>query len=52
MEANHQFKEHGGENFMAIPCLNDDEDWCKTVAKWLNDWSPLTPKGGIVDVEK
>jgi ferrochelatase len=39
MEANHQFKENGGENFFAIPCLNDDEEWCKTVAKWLNDWA-------------
>jgi len=24
---------------MAVPCLNDDEEWCKTVAKWLNDWA-------------
>jgi ferrochelatase len=39
MEANHQFKEHGGENFLAIPCLNDGDDWCATVAKWINDWS-------------
>jgi ferrochelatase len=22
MEANHEFKEHGGEEFRAIPCLN------------------------------
>jgi ferrochelatase len=39
MEANHQFKEHGGENFLAIACLNDGDDWCATVAKWINDWS-------------
>jgi len=39
MEANHQFKEHGGVNFKAIPCLNDDEEWCATVAKWINDWA-------------
>ncbi|WP_281227327.1 ferrochelatase [Flavobacterium aquiphilum] len=39
MEANHQFKEHGGENFKAIPCLNDDDEWCATVAKWINDWA-------------
>lgn len=38
MEANHQFKEHGGENFLAIPCLNDDDAWCTTAAKWINDW--------------
>ena len=39
MEANHEFKVHGGENFMAIPCLNDDDAWCKTVANWINDWA-------------
>lgn len=38
MEANHQFKEHGGEDFLAIPCLNDDAAWCDTVAKWINEW--------------
>jgi ferrochelatase len=39
MEANHQFKEHGGENFLAIPCLNDSDEWCDTVSKWINDWA-------------
>jgi ferrochelatase len=39
MEANHQFKEHGGENFLAIPCLNDSDEWCATVSKWINEWS-------------
>ncbi len=39
MEANHQFKEHGGEEFLAIPCLNDRDDWCATVANWINDWA-------------
>jgi ferrochelatase len=39
MEANHQFKEHGGENFMAIPCLNDGDEWCETVANWIKDWA-------------
>lgn len=39
MEANHQFKEHGGKNFMAIPCLNDDDNWCSTVAGWINNWA-------------
>jgi ferrochelatase len=38
MEANHQFKEHGGEEFLAIPCLNDSDDWCKTVSNWILDW--------------
>lgn len=39
MEANHQFKENGGEEFLAIPCLNDGDQWCATVATWVNDWS-------------
>jgi len=39
MEANHQFKAHGGEEFLAIPCLNDGDDWCQTVAGWVNQWA-------------
>ena len=39
MEANHQFKEHGGEEFLAIPCINDGDEWCGTVANWIKDWS-------------
>jgi ferrochelatase len=39
MEANHQFKEHGGENFLAVPCLNDSDEWCTTVSNWINDWA-------------
>jgi protoporphyrin/coproporphyrin ferrochelatase len=35
MEANHQFKENGGEDFKAIPCLNDDDEWCGVVADWI-----------------
>ncbi len=38
MEANHQFKEHGGENFLAIPCMNDDEEWCGIVGNWIKDF--------------
>lgn len=38
MEANHQFKEHGGEEFLAIPCLNDSDEWCATVTKWIAEW--------------
>ncbi|HEX9981494.1 MAG TPA: ferrochelatase [Flavobacterium sp.] len=38
MEANHQFKANGGENFLAIPCLNDDDAWTETIASWINRW--------------
>lgn len=39
MEANHEFKEHGGEEFIAIPCMNDDDEWCGVVANWIKDWA-------------
>ena len=39
MEANHQFKEHGGEEFLAIPCMNDGDEWCGTVANWVKEWA-------------
>jgi ferrochelatase len=29
MEANHEFKVHGGEESLAVPCLNDGDAWCK-----------------------
>jgi ferrochelatase len=38
MEANHQFKEHGGEEFLAVPCLNDEDEWCGVVANWIKEW--------------
>ncbi|KVV13538.1 ferrochelatase [Flavobacterium sp. TMP13] len=39
MEASHEFKVHGGKEFLAIPCLNDSDDWCATVSNWINDWA-------------
>jgi ferrochelatase len=39
MEASHQFKERGGEQFHTIPCLNDGDEWVSTVSNWINDWS-------------
>ena len=38
MEANHEFKVHGGEEFMAVPCLNDENEWCQVVANWIEDF--------------
>jgi protoporphyrin/coproporphyrin ferrochelatase len=38
MEANEQFIHHGGEEFMAIPCLNDEEEWCDVVVNWIKDF--------------
>ena len=39
MEANHEFKVNGGEEFLAIPCLNDDDDWSKTLSRWVDEWA-------------
>lgn len=39
MRANEEFIEHGGESFLTIPCLNDDDQWCQVVANWINDWA-------------
>ena len=39
MEASHEFKEHGGENFKAIPCMNDGDEWCQTVVNWIENWA-------------
>jgi len=38
MEANEQFLHHGGEEFMAIPCMNDDDEWCGVVANWIKEF--------------
>lgn len=39
MEANEEFLHHGGQEFMAIPCLNEEDQWCDLVANWVKDWS-------------
>lgn len=39
MRANEDFKERGGEDFLAIPCLNENDDWAKTASNWINDWA-------------
>jgi len=39
MRAQEEFIENGGEQFLTIPCLNDDQQWCDVVANWINDWA-------------
>ncbi|PZQ87368.1 MAG: ferrochelatase, partial [Flavobacterium johnsoniae] len=39
MRANEDFVENGGEEFLAIPCLNDDDNWVETVNNWIEDWA-------------
>lgn len=38
MRANEEFIENGGKEFLAIPCLNDDDAWCEVVADWIKEW--------------
>lgn len=38
MRANEEFIENGGKEFLAIPCLNDDDAWCEVVANWIKEW--------------
>ncbi len=39
MEAAHSFKENGGDEFLSIPCLNDNDDWVKTLSIWVENWA-------------
>jgi len=39
MEGKEIFEENGGEEFTVIPCLNDREDWVKTLSRWIDEWA-------------
>lgn len=39
MEAREIFEESGGKDFKFIPCLNDREDWVKTLSRWIDEWA-------------
>ena len=39
MRADEDFKENGGENFKAIPCLNDDAQWINVLTNWIDKWA-------------
>ena len=38
MEGKETFLEHGGESYNCIPCLNDRDDWSKTLSDWIKKW--------------
>lgn len=38
MEAAHSFQENGGKEFLAVPCLNDGDEWVKTLARWFEEF--------------
>lgn len=39
MRANEEFIENGGKEFLAVPCLNDEDEWCEVVANWVKDFA-------------
>lgn len=39
MEGEEIFEENGGKDFTVIPCLNDREDWVKTLSRWIDEWA-------------
>lgn len=39
MEGRHEFLERGGEEFIHIPCLNDDDAWVEVMKQWIIDWN-------------
>jgi protoporphyrin/coproporphyrin ferrochelatase len=38
MEANEEFLHHGGKEFMAVPCLNEEDEWCQVVSNWIGEF--------------
>ena len=38
MEGKEDFKKAGGEYFLHIPCLNDDDNWVKVMVDWIKKW--------------
>lgn len=39
MEGKEEFIHAGGESYMHIPCLNDNDDWVSVMSRWINEWS-------------
>jgi len=31
--------EAGGEDYVHIPCLNDNDSWVSLMAQWINEWN-------------
>lgn len=38
MRAKEDFISNGGEDFLAIPCMNEDELWVDALHTWIEDW--------------
>lgn len=45
IEGKKRFLGAGGSHFYALPCLNDDDEWVHTMARWITEWTAVsTPK--------
>ena len=42
MEAKYSFLENGGKIFTTIPCLNDNDEWVKTLVNWITNWTNIS----------
>lgn len=38
IEGKKTFETHGGEQFISIPCLNDDDNWVQGFIKWIDNY--------------
>lgn len=38
MEGKEIFEEVNGKDYLTIPCLNDQDDWCKLLGDWIEGW--------------
>lgn len=41
MRAKEDFIENGGEEFLTIPCMNEDELWIDAIHTWIEEWKTL-----------
>jgi len=39
MEGEEIFHEMGGEEFITVPCLNDDQEFVDLLSDWINQWA-------------
>jgi len=42
MVGKEQFLKAGGEEFIHIPCLNDDDQWVDTMCQWIKNWEIIS----------
>lgn len=39
MEGKEEFLHNGGEEFVRLDCLNDDDAWANLLSNWINEWN-------------